>query len=394
MAEPNWRALVGARTHTELVERALTELADSGTAITNLNVGGLWRTLTEFAMRPLAWVWDDLATLLRNGYRRYADAPYIDLAMDDLGLERLEELATVGQLRFVRTAGGSGNVVIPADVVAATQVSASGEVLRYLVTTQTVLVDGDDCVLVPIEAETVGAAYNVSAGLITELSTPIVGIGSVTNDEDWITTEGRDEEDTEAYRARGDNRWPQLSRGATADAYKGRALDAGAVSASVDDLHPRGPGTVDVVITGPDGMPSSALLAAVQAYIDDGRAPQCVDVLVRAPSALSIDVVLAIVAHPDTDDARVEAMETEGAARVVAFFDGAEAGELADDESAVTGLGSGDDFALGRLLGLVAKMRDLYDVEAPDGQASVSVAADELAVLGGVTVSVTRAGAR
>ena len=388
---PSWRTMVNALTHSELVERALSDIEGSGTGVTDLNVGGIWRTLTEVAMQGIEWLWDELVEIVPQGYRAYAEGLWLDLAHDDLDLPRLEELKTEGTLRFVRASGASGNIAIPSLASITTQVGSDGVKLRYFVQEQTMLEDGETYVDVPVEAEYAGARYNVGTGYITELETPLVGIGSVSNRSDWITTEGRDAELDEAYRTRGDNRWPQLSRGATADAYRGWALDAGASGVTVDDQHPRGPGTVDVVITGPSGMPSAALVDQVQAYIDDGRRPQCADVLVMAPTEVEISGSLLVTAHPDTDDDRLEEMQAEAEARIEAFFYGAAAGELAAGEAAVSALGPGDDFALGRLTTLVGRVEDLYDVEAPGGQASVAITPYQLAVLGEFPVTVERA---
>lgn len=292
----DWRGLVGAKTVDQLVQQAFERLRDAGSAITNLNIGGVFRTFIELFSQGLADLYDLLATVVPQGYVQSASGAWLDLKAADLGLTRLAARRTVGVARFYRSTS-DGNVTIPAGVVVATKSSPQGDRLRYVVTQPVLLPEGQTSAPVAIEAERPGARYNVAPGLITELVTHVEGVHGVINDvpegqTTWINQEGSDQETDEALRTRCLLRWAELGRGATRDAYIAWAMAVPGVSdVAVDDRFPRGDGTVDVIIMGPSGPPSAELIAAVQAYIN-ARKPICSDVLVRGPDLVQRSVRL------------------------------------------------------------------------------------------------------
>ncbi|OVZ94851.1 phage tail protein [Yersinia frederiksenii] len=56
----------------------------------------------------------------------------------------------------------------------------------------------------------------------------------------------------------------------------------------------RGLGTVDVVVTSADGLPSAAIIAVVQAYIDDVRPVTAKNCLVLAPTLKTVDMHISV----------------------------------------------------------------------------------------------------
>lgn len=309
----DWRTLIGARTGDQALQTAFERLAQAGSTITNLNVFGVYRTLLELAADAVGDLYDLLVDVAPQGFAAHATGAWLRLLARDRGLTPYAAASTAGVERFFR-AGTVGNLVVPKDAILRTPASAQGERLEYITTAETVLPDGSSSVLVPIAARGVGGRYNVAAGLISELVTHVPGITSVANDADWITAEGRDEESDPKLRARLLNRWPAVSRGAIADAYKSWTREvSGVVDVVVDDDFPRGEGTVDVVITGEAGAPSSELVTAVQALLDSRR-PICADVLVRGPVAVPATIRLRVYIPADQGD--VDATEAAVLERV------------------------------------------------------------------------------
>jgi uncharacterized phage protein gp47/JayE len=302
----DWRTLIGAKSVTELVEQAFERLRDAGSAITNLNVGGVARTLIELAAQAVADLYDLLAAVVAQGYVQSATGAWLDAKAEDLGLARLKARQTIGWVRFYRTIAEE-NVPIPVGVVVSTRVSSLGEVLRFTVSAPAILQAGQTSVSVEVTAERPGSRYNVAPGMITELVTHVEGVEGVVNDvpegaSTWIIQEGTDDETDTALRERCILRWYELTRGATRDAYVAWAMSVpGVADVAVDDRFPRGDGTVDVIITGPSGMPSEALIASVQSYVD-ARRPICADVLVRGPDAVYRDVAIKAYIPLDVGD--------------------------------------------------------------------------------------------
>lgn len=141
---------------------------------------------------------------------------------------------------------------------------------------------GTDFVDVLVEAEDYGAAANASAGQICELVTPVAGISGVTNPAGWLESEGANEESDAQLQERIALQW-QANNGCTKHAYKAWALSVpGVTSVSILDRHPRGQGTVDVVVRGADVLPTAALLDKVRAAIAP-HTPINDDWLVKSP---------------------------------------------------------------------------------------------------------------
>jgi uncharacterized phage protein gp47/JayE len=383
---PDWKTLVGWRSHATLVKSALDLMKAGGSVITNLNDGGVFKTLTEVVCKGIADLWDELVdTLAPNSFVQFAGGVWLALHADDYGDAPLQALRTLGVVRFGRT-GTTGNVPIPVNTIVTTEISPGGQKLRYFTTAAAVLPAGQSSVQVAVRAEFTGAAYNVAVGYIKLIETPVGGVETVTNESGWITTEGRSDEQDEPLRSRLRLKWPQLSRGSTADAYRGMALDAGATSVQVDDQHPRGPGTVDVIITGPAGTPSVELLATVQAYID-ARRPQCSDVDVVAPQLLQVDVDAIVYLDPDASDDQVTAGQTAAEERAAAFFAGSES-------LGVAPRAPGDDVALGQLSALLMGVERAYDVVIDLPAHTEVMTQRQLAVAGTIAVDVQRRAAR
>ena len=120
-----------------------------------------------------------------------------------------------------------------------------------------------------MQAEEIGTAYNVEAGKITVSMVHIEGDATVTNEEDWITNEGQEKETAEHLRKRCIN-----SRALIAERTIDRKLKStveevpGVAVAYIDSQHPRGQGTVDIIVTGNSGTASPELIEDVEEAIE------------------------------------------------------------------------------------------------------------------------------
>jgi uncharacterized phage protein gp47/JayE len=394
----DFKALIGAKSFDELVDEARKKMA--GGKITNWNIGGVFRTLAALSMQGVSELYALLADkILPNSYAATAGGAWLDLVCKDVDLERHWAQKAVGFITFGREETG-GAVAIEAGTIVKTLTTADGDELRYFVAAQTILPEGDLTVAVPVQAEFAGAKYNVSEGTVTVLVTHIYGIDYVTNAvhggtsaeyakdgeysaaEGWLKTEGSDDEGDGSLRERYYLRWNELSTGSTALAYKSWAMRApGVLDAAVNDLHPRGQGTVDVIITSYDGSPSEPLLAEVAAYIETKR-PQCSDVLVKAPEAVPLDIEVELWlpgnAGEDTD-AIAEAQKV-----IQAMF-------VPSDGYRQIGIQKiGQPFYLARLNRWLMDIEHVFNVviAAPGGD--VEVAADQLAERAAVDIAIRR----
>ena len=155
-----------------------------------------------------------------------------------------------------------------------------------------------------VEAEKAGTQYNVSENQIVVSMIYLEGIESVTNDQDWIYLEGANEEAYSSLRTRVLGSWEELSVNTTAGKLKSvvEALP-GVMCAYVDDQHPRGQGTVDVIVIGTAGAASAELIQQAQQAIDTLR-DNYEDYLVKSGEIIyqNVDIVLHLKSGTSTSD--------------------------------------------------------------------------------------------
>lgn len=255
----------------------------------NLNKGVV-RGLIEL----FAWGQFQLYTLLQAVLKQavpyYATGKWADIHAQSVELSRREATKALGLVRFFRNPEHTGNVPIRAGRIVRTLPDGAGEVYRYVTAEDAVLPADAEYVEVPVESEAYGAAANASAGMICELATPVPGVSGVTNTKDWLTSEGADAETDEQLMERYRLRWA-ANNGCTKYAYMDWALSVpGVVSVSILAQHPRGQGTVDVVVRGTAVIPTDALLARVREAIAPNT-PINDDWLVKGPTPVAVSII-------------------------------------------------------------------------------------------------------
>ncbi len=364
-----------------LYEELKTDAQSEIPAITNYNTGGVWASILRIIARGLAALYSLLRTVIRLLFLDSSEGTWLDLKAAEYDNERHPAVKTEGDVTFGRT-GTSGNITIEVNKIVATEVDSQGHEYRYLVTTETVLPDGESEVDVPTKAEQAGASYNVGPGTITRLITPITGIEYVTNGASWLTKEGSASEEDDALILRCQNKWSQLARGSNDEAYQSWAMEVtGVVSAFVNSNDPRGRGTVDVLITGAAGPPSPELVEDVQDYID-ARRPLSADVLVKGPDEVPVNIDITVTAEPNDGD--LDAIELDCENAINAMFTASE------DYPAIAQQQPGWDFRKARIVSSIMPRDHVINVVVNTPALDVEIDPDELATKGTVNVTVNR----
>jgi len=264
----------------------------------NLNKGVV-RGLIELWCWGLWQLYQFLALILKQATPAEATGAWLDLWCLSVSVSRKMESKAAGTVYFVRE-GTVGNVRIPVGRIVRTLPDGTGTVYRYTTTEEVILLAGTSEIACPVVAEEYGSASNATAGQICEIVTVIPGIDGVENRAGWLSSEATDRETDEPLRSRYVLAWQGLS-GCTKYAYESWAMSVtGVVSVKILDQHPRGQGTVDVVVVGAAGIPTQALLTAVEGKIlgtgaNDDLAPLNDDVEVKAPTPVNIAIVAELV---------------------------------------------------------------------------------------------------
>lgn len=373
MADPDWRNLVGYRSAAEILAECQSTLQAWGARLNNWNVGSRTRTRYELVSVVTERLYALAATIAQQAFWTTATGEWLRQHARDEGLTPREARKAQGTLTVVCSAP---TTVRPGHTFA-TPPNSQRVVTRFNVRAETSLVVGSNAV--PVEAVVAGVAGNVAVGTITVPENVPAGITSVTNGTGWLTLEGLDTETNEALKVR-ISAERAAGGGETLEQYEAWALAADAGVGSVRALEVRGPGSVDVLVMGVDGVPSSGLLTTITTHINAQR-QMCRDVLVRGATPTATTVTATIWLRPDAPDLLSD-VQARAVDRVQALFN-------PDATTGVTPLGIGAPLRrTGRLLDVLrgsASSADLVDrvdlaspgadvVVAPDGIVTLSTA--------------------
>ncbi len=291
----------------ERIEAVQDEYAARGWLPARLNLNkGIARGIIELFAWGLWQLYKFLEVVHRQAIPLEATGEWLDTHAAQVDEKRKPATKARGNVLFLR-GDGTGNIRIPAGRIVRTLPDGKGDIYRYVTDELAVLPEGVASVAVPATAEEYGRGANAAVGQICELATPVEGISGVTNTADWLLEEGADAENDASLQRRYVLTW-QSKAGVTRAAYEAAALSVpGVVDVYVADQHPRGEGTVDVVVMGTAGMPTEKLLTDVRAALDAAIVINH-DLLVRAPEPVNVTVraVLELLSG-DADAIRAEA---------------------------------------------------------------------------------------
>lgn len=271
------------------IEAVQDEYAAKGYLPVRLNLNkGIIRGIIELFAWGLWQLYNFLNTIHAQAIPTTSSGDWLDLHAKQVSVVRKDATKALGTVTFLR-GEATGNVRIPAGRIVRTLADGTGAVYRYVTDTLTVLPEGALSIAVAVTAEEYGQGSNAAVGQIAELVTPVEGIGGVTNSAGWLTAEGTDAENDASLQRRYALAWKSQA-GVTRAAYEAVALAVpGVVDVYVADQHPRGEGTVDVVVQGSAGLPTDGLLENVRAALETTIVINH-DLLVKAPTPVAVEV--------------------------------------------------------------------------------------------------------
>lgn len=307
-------AVIPVPTLDELRNEKIAELKDEGFVVTNFHSGGVFYTALMVVLRIKIELLQLARRVLNNMFVSHAGGVWLDLKAADYSKKRKKAQKTQGLVTVSRMGADGEAVKIAKGHVFKSIMDINGEELRYFTTDAAVLQKGVHSVDVLVEAEAEGSRYNVPEGQITRTLT-YIGEVTISNGADWIVREGSDTEDDESVRTRALRSWSELAQLATEDAFINAAESvAGVLFAQADCDHPRGQGTVDVIVTGTAGEATEGLLAEVAEAVDKIAGPYD-NILVKSSVTVAQDIEVTVTtsaADADEDiETRVKTILTE-----------------------------------------------------------------------------------
>lgn len=243
------------------------------------------------------------AWLLRQIFPDTADTEYLERHAGLRGLRRKNPTYAVGTMAVT----GVADAAIPAGA----QIKAGG---RFFTVSQAAKIGGNGTAVVHIAAAEAGADYNLLAAPAQFMAAP-PGVST----EAVITASGGTNAETDgSLLARLLDIIRRPPAGGNRHDYKNWALNVDGVSSAYVYPLRRGLGTVDVAITSGNSVPSDAIVAACQQYIDDMRPVTSKNSFVVKPDVTAV----AIYAQVRLSDIDLAAARPLIQAALAEYFDG------------------------------------------------------------------------
>ena len=252
----------------EEMEKVQGELEDEGFPITNFKKGGIFYHLC----RMLVTIYIELKELARvivnSCFIKHAEGDWLKIKAADYSKQQKEAKAAKGYVTIYRNEYNNALQVTKGHCFK-TEPDAGGKELKFYCCENTVIDAGEPVGRVLVEAEAPGTYYNIAPGRITISMIHLDGVDYVTNEEDWLFEEGAEEEDLEDLRDRCMSSWAELATRTIEEKLRNAAKSVpGVLDARIDAQHPRGQGTVDVIVTGAAGEASPELIRRVGEAIE------------------------------------------------------------------------------------------------------------------------------
>ena len=247
----------------EEMEKVQRELEDEGFPITNFKKGGIFYHLC----RMLVTIYIELKELARvivnSCFIKHAEGDWLKIKAADYSKQQKEAKAAKGYVTIYRNEYNNALQVTKGHCFK-TEPDAGGKELKFYCCENTVIDAGEPVGRVLVEAEAPGTYYNIAPGRISISMIHLDGMDYVTNEEDWLFEEGAEEEDLEDLRDRCMSSWAELATRTIEEKLRNAAKSVpGVLDARIDAQHPRGQGTVDVIVTGAAGEASPELIRKV-----------------------------------------------------------------------------------------------------------------------------------
>lgn len=292
----------------EEMENIEAELAEADFPITNFKKGGVFYHIIRMFVTLFIELKQLARTILNSCFILHAQGDWLEIKAADFSKSLKEAVKARGYVTVYR-AEYDNAVQVTKGHCFKTEPDASSNELKFYAVEDTVIDAGAQTGKVLVEAEEPGTYYNVAPGKITISMIHIDGMDYVTNEKEWLIREGADVEDYEDLRSRCTSSWAELATRTIEEKLRNAARSVpGVLDARVDAQHPRGQGTVDIIITSSAGEASPELTAKVEEAVEPLKG-QYADYLVRSSEVVvqDINVIIYLAQYASTDGVKEKA---------------------------------------------------------------------------------------
>lgn len=335
-----------------------------------------WDALAPVSME-LVFVMLLAKYVVKMSFAQTSSDDYLTMRAEEHGVIRRPAVKATGKVTFTGNAGST----VPEGLLLSTEGAESEDTYSIqFITTQNITLDESGKGESTIEAVKAGLSGNIPAGRIVLVLDERRNIQSVTNAEP--TAGGLDEEEDGILRPRYLEKVRRPGTSGNKDDYKQWSKEVPGVT----DVHViplwAGPGTVKIIVLGPNKLPpDTALVAKVQEYIaptneGERKAPIGATVTVEPAEALPIRVNATILMDSSVSVSLVEIRETFTAA-LTEYLAG-----MAFQANVIR-------YArIGSLLIEQTGVVDYINLTINDGMANIPIADNQVATVGTVEINV------
>lgn len=290
---------------TEEMEKVQEELQAAGFPITGMKKGGVFYHL----IRMLVALYLDLKrlarTILNSCFIRHAEGDWLKIKAADYSKYQKPAKKTRGYITIYRYEYSNALLVTKGHCFK-TEPDAEGKEYKFYCVENTVIAAGMAVGTVLVEADEVGVSYNLPSGKITISMIHLEGVENTVNEEGWIFEEGAEEENLEELRDRCLNSFSELATRTIAEKLRNEARSVpGVLDVRIDAQHPRGQGTVDVIVTGTAGEASQELIRKVSEAVEPLKG-NYEDYLVKSSEVVRQDFELVVYIAEDVATDRIQ----------------------------------------------------------------------------------------
>ena len=292
----------------ETIQKIQSELVDKGFVINNFNKGGIFYHLIRISVRVGIEIKQLARNILNSCFIRHAEGESMIVKSADFGKFLREAVKASGYITIYREEF-SETLLISKGHMFKTAPDINGREYKFYTVEDTIIEAGVEVGKVLVEAEKVGTDYNLPAGKINISMIHLSGVSTVTNETGWLYREGAEIESIESLRSRTLDVFEETAERTTDAKLRGAAKTVpGVLNVEIDSQHPRGQGTVDIIITSSVGEATETLLKEVEqavAYLKGNYD----DFLCRSAEIIRQDISLILYLSKDvsTDGVKEQA---------------------------------------------------------------------------------------
>lgn len=257
--------LIPVPAQEEKMQEIREQLEEDDFPINNYNKGGILYGFLQIVIMIYIELLEMARRFLNGCFLCHAEEGWLDLKSGDYGKHRKQATKAQGYVTLHRSSYENAMVITKGHGFK-TAPDISGVERKFYVMEKTVIPAGQETGRVLVEAEDYGTSYNLPAGEITVSMIYMPDVDRVENPEGWIYKAAAEQETDSSLRARALGSFAELSERTTAAKLKSVAEAVeGVLHVTIDAAHPRGQGTVDIIVTGSSGEATEGLLQEVEA---------------------------------------------------------------------------------------------------------------------------------